>query len=72
MMTIKDFMKAEGHTIVTLSHALSEEIKAHNREDGPMYQNRLNSLMSGRLKAREHELRALLSLSGNMVDSYRG
>lgn len=69
-MTIADFRAAEGLTIARLAAALTEEIKSNNREDDPIYQNRLNRLMAG-AQPRPHELRALLAISGYMVDSFR-
>lgn len=71
-MTLKEFAKIEKYTNHALARAITELMKSYDHEAPPMYENRLNSLKSGRIKrASELEIRALLELTSNQVDRYK-
>lgn len=70
-MNINDFAKVENYKNHELAWELTLLMKSYDKESEPMHENRLNGLKSGRLKPRPIETRALLEISGNMVESFK-
>jgi len=70
-MTLQDYAKQHGIQWKAVERDLTEIIKSHDREAEPLYRNRLYGLRAGRLKARAHELRAVLEYTGNEVQGFK-
>lgn len=70
-MNLKEFATLERYKNHELARELTTLMRTYDREAEPMHENRLNGLKSGRLKAKPIEVRALLELTGNAVESFR-
>ena len=70
-MNLKEFATLERYKNHEIARQLTTIMKSYDKELPPMHENRLNGLKSGRLKAKPEEIRALMELTGNAVESFR-